>query len=180
MIGILAAALAWLGASFIVLADGRRGLAAGVGLATVGVSWLAWQSGAGAAAAALVIGGAAASYLRLRSGAQGWKLMPPGSTPRLVLCIGGGLIGLWFAATVTSGAGSPLRFASVVLIGMLGTRIVTSRQPEVVLTAAGVLALALALATALESGAPGAAAYVAAGLIAAGAALVRGTERQAA
>ena len=180
MIEIAAATAAWLGACLIVLADGRYGLACGLGLATAGMSALAWQSGAGVGVAALAAGGAAASYQRLRRGPDGWRLMPPGSTPRLVLCIVAGLIGLWFAATVTSGSGSPLRFASLAVIGMLGVRVVTSQESEVVLSAVGCLALAVAVAAGLESGTLGPAACIAAGVVAAGAGLARRTRPKAA
>jgi hypothetical protein len=176
VIGVAAAGIAWLGACLIVLADGRRGLAAGLGLATAGLSWLAWQSGAGWAVAAIVAGGAVGSYQRLRSGPAGWQIMPPGSTPRLVLCIAAGLVGLWFALSVTSGSGSAVRFASLVSIGMLGIRIVTSRPPQVVLTSVGGFAIAIALATCLEPGTPGLAAFMAAGVITAGASLFGGAE----
>ena len=30
-------------------------------------------------------------------GPKGWAMMPPGSTPRLVLAIGAGLVALWIA-----------------------------------------------------------------------------------
>ena len=28
-------------------------------------------------------------------GSDGWGIMPPGSTPRFILCVAGGLLGLW-------------------------------------------------------------------------------------
>jgi hypothetical protein len=180
VIEIAAAAVAWLGACLIVLADGRLGLALGLGLVTAGLSVFALQSGAGIAAAAVALGGATASYQRFRSGPTGWRLMPPDSTPRLVLCLVAGLIGLWFAASVAIGPGGSLRFAATALTGMLGIRIVTSPHSAVVLTAVGGLALSVAVAAGLESGVPGPAACIAAGLIAAGATLIRDQEPRAA
>jgi len=173
VIDFAAAACAWLGAALVVLADGRRGLALGLAAAAAGLSVLAIQDGGGAAFAALAAGGAVASLAQLRSGPAGWGVMPPGSTPRLVLCIGAGLVGLWFAGSLTLGPDAPVRFAVLAVMGMMGLRIVTSDETPVVLAALAVLALAAATAAGLASTPPGAAPYVAAALIAAGALLVR-------
>src|SRR5260370_6691283 len=68
-----------------VLADGRRGLAAGLGLVAVGFTAIAWADGAWVGGAFLVIGGAVAVIALLRAGPQDWGIMPAGSTPRLIL-----------------------------------------------------------------------------------------------
>jgi hypothetical protein len=166
LIGPVAAFLAWLGVSIIVLADGRRGLAVGLGTAAAGLAAIAWHDGEGTAALIVLGGGVAAALLRSRTGPEGWSLMPAGSTPRLVLCVAGGLVALWFAASVTIGPDGATRFAALCVIGMSGARIVSSRERSSALTAVAALALATAVATHLGEGSPGLAPYVAAAAIA--------------
>jgi len=172
LIAAVAAFFAWFGVSIIVLADGRRGLAVGLAVSAAGLAAIAWQDGDGVAALIVLGGGAAAAVLRYRAGPGGWMLMPPGSTARLILCVAGGLVGLWFAASVTIGPDVATRFAVLSVIGMSGARIVSSREPSSVVTAVATLALATAVATHLGAGSAGLAPYVAAALIAAGALLV--------
>lgn len=167
-----AAFTAWLGAAMIVLADAKRGLALGLALIAVAFAALAWASGDTLAGAALLAGGAIAAVQRLRSGIDGWGLMPPGSTPRLILVIVAGVLALWIAASVTTGAGAPMRFATLTVLGLMGARVLEGREPPVVLTAVAGMALALALAAGLASTPPGLAPYIAAALIAAGASIV--------
>src|SRR5207244_2346671 len=119
----VAAFVAWLGASLVVLGDGRRALAFGVFLAAAGMTVIAWQSAGPVAAAAIATGGALAAVRRFGSGPDGWRSMPPGSTPRLVLCVAGGLIVLWVAAAATTAAGAPLRFTVMVIAGFSGARV---------------------------------------------------------
>src|SRR5439155_286846 len=83
-----------------VLADGRRGLALGVALATAALAAVVWPDAGPAAAAVLGLGGLAAAARRLVVGTAGWGIMPPGSTPRFILCIGGGLLASWIALGV--------------------------------------------------------------------------------
>src|SRR5260370_12810121 len=73
-----------------VLADGRRGLAAGLGLVAVGFTAIAWADGAWVGGAFLIIGGAVAVIALLQAGPQDWGIMPAGSTPRLILAVPGG------------------------------------------------------------------------------------------
>jgi hypothetical protein len=141
--------LAWLGGALIVVADGRRGLALGVALAGLGMGVAVWPYAPGLPAGALVIGGAIAALQRLRAGPPGWAIMPPGSTPRLVLCVAGGALGLWIGAGVTSGPGASLRIAVMVVIGLTGARVISTRQPDIALTALAGLALAAAAASGL-------------------------------
>ena len=166
MIGAVAGFLAWLGISIIVLADGRRGLAVGLATAAVGMAAIAWDDGDWVAALVVLGGGLAAAWLRYRDGPEGWGLMPPGSTPRLVLCVAGGLVALWFAASVTIGPDGATRFAALSVIGMSGARIVSSRERSSAMTAVATLAIATAVATHLGPGSPGLLPYVAAALIA--------------
>ena len=167
VIGAAAALVAWLGAALIVLADGRRGLALGLALVTAGFAVLAWSSGQPAGAVAVAAGGLIGSARCWRSGGT-WRLMPPGSTPRLLLCVASALVALWVAASVTTGAGAPLRFAVMVVLGLMGARILASRETSVVVTCIPCFAFALAAAPSLAAQSPGPAPDVIAGLIAAG------------
>jgi len=164
----VAAFVAWLGASLVVLGDGRRALAFGVFLAAAGMTVIAWQSAGPVAAAAIATGGALAAVRRFGSGPDGWRIMPPGSTPRLVLCVAGGLIVLWIAAAVTTGAGASLRFTVMVIAGFSGARVLASEGASVLLTATSMLALVVALASAFADGS-GLWPYFGAAVIAAGA-----------
>jgi hypothetical protein len=166
VVDAVAAFIAWMGASLIVLADGRRGLALGAALATAGISVIAFST-AGPIAGALAVGGALAALGRLRSGPAGWRIMPPGSTPRLVLCIAAGLLALWVGAAVTTGPGSPLRFTVLLVAGLTGARVLGSEERSVLLTATSVLALAIGLGAVTGESSMAPWAFVAAGLIAA-------------
>jgi hypothetical protein len=163
----IGALIAWLGASLIVLADGRRGLALGVALAAAG---LAVVTGPGAGllpAGLLVVGGAMVAASRLSKASGRWAVMPPGSTPRLILCVASALVALWIALGITSGDSPALRFAVLVVIGLAGARVLASADPQVQLTAAAILALAVGAASGLGGGDVWP--YVAAAAVAAGA-----------
>jgi len=167
MIEAAAAFLAWLGAGLVVLADGRRGLALGLALLTTGFAVLAWAGGQPAGAVAVAGGGLIGSVRCWRSGSA-WGLMPAGSTPRLVLCVAAALVGLWVAASVTTGAAAPLRFAVLVVLGLMGSRVLASRETAIVLTSIAAFSLALAAAPGLASTSPGPAPDLIGGLIAVG------------
>src|SRR5256886_6163823 len=156
--------------SLIVLADGRRSLALGAALAIAGVALVVFQGAGLIDAGALALGGAVMVVRRLTDGPVGWQLMPPGSTPRLVLCIAAGLLALWIAFSVTTGAGAALRFAVMTVVGLAGARVLASQEPSVLLTAVGLLALAIAATAGTADGGQGPWPYVAAALFAAGAA----------
>jgi hypothetical protein len=94
--------------------------------------------------------------------------MPAGSTPRLVLCVASGLVAWWVAASVTSGADAPLRFAVLVVLGLMGARLLASHETSVVLTSIASFALALAAAPSLAATSPGPTPDFIGGLIAAG------------
>ena len=168
----VAAFAAWLGAAMIVLADGRRGLAAGIGLVAVGFTAIAWADGAWVGGAFLIIGGAVAVIALLQAGPQHWEIMPAGSTPRLILAVGGGILSLWMAASVTTGPGASLRFASLAVLGLMAGRLLQSKAAVPALTGAAGLAIALAGASELGPNDPGFAPYLMAAAITAGALLL--------
>ena len=176
-----AAFAAWLGAAVIVLSDGRRGLALGLALTTVAFVALAWAGGDHLAAAAILFGGAVAAIRRSRSGLDVWGVMPPGSTPRLVLSIAGGLLALWVATSVMTGPGTELRFAALSVLGLMGARILTeSERAGALLTALVALALSVAMASGLAAAGRGPAPYIAAALIAVGVSVIHVAEPHAA
>jgi len=162
----VAALVAWLGASLIVLADGRRGLALGIALAALGLAAITWVGAGPVPAAILALGGAIAAARRLASGSGRWAVMPPGSTPRLILCVASALIALWIALGITSGESAALRFSVLVVIGLAGARVMSSTDPHVQLTAGAVLALAIGAAASLA--AADLTPYAAAAVVAAG------------
>jgi hypothetical protein len=163
-----AAFVAWLGAALVVLADGRRGLALGLALVTIGFAVLVSASGGALGVSAVAAGGAVAAWQCRRSEAATWAIMPPGSTPRLVLCVASGLVALWVAASVTTGPGAPLRFAVLVVLGLMGARVLASQEVAVVLTSIACFALALAAAPGLAATSPGPVPDIIGGLVAAG------------
>jgi len=169
-VGVIEAAAAfvvWLGAALVVLADGRRGLALGMGLLSAGFGVLEWASGQPVGAVAVFAGGMVGSARCWRSGAN-WGLMPAGSTPRLVLCVASALVALWVAAAVTTGGGPQLRFAVLAALGLMGARVLMSRENAVVLTSVACFAIALAAAPGLGATSPGPGPAIIGGLIAAG------------
>jgi hypothetical protein len=168
MAELVAALLAWLGASLIVLADGRRGLALGLALLTAGFTVLALTGGLPVGALAVAAGGGIAAWQCWRSPAARWGIMPAGSTPRLVLCVGSGVLALWLAAAVTIGPGAPLRFTVLVVLGLMGARVLSSSELHVVLAGIAGLALALGAAPGIGVAPPGIIPDIAGGLIAAG------------
>lgn len=164
---LVAAALAWVGASLIVVSDGRRGLAAGLGLAAGGSAVLAFNAAGPLAAGALAIGGAVAVARRSASGPEGWGILPSGSTPRLVLCIAAAIIAFWVAAGVTTGAGAPFRFTVILVTGLAGARVLAGEDPPALLTATALLALGIGLGAAFGPGSSAAWTALVGGLVAA-------------
>ncbi|OLC04482.1 MAG: hypothetical protein E6I81_13195 [Chloroflexi bacterium] len=154
MVEAAAAFVAWLGASVVVLSDGRRGLALGVALGAAGIAVIALDVAGPIAAGSIALGGLVAAAGRLGSGREGWHIMPAGSTPRLVLCIAAGLLALWVAAGVATGPGAPLRFTAMVVIGLSGARVLGGEDAPVLFTATGLLALSVALAAGTGLNAP--------------------------
>ena len=167
MIEGLAGFVAWLGASVVVLSDGRRGLALGAALSTLALAAIVFSGAGPVAGIALGVGGLTAAARRLTVGVAGWGIMPPGSTPRFILCVGGGLLALWIALGVTSGHSSALRFAVITVAGLAGARVLSSGESSVLLTSVALLALATAAASGLTEEALAIWPYVGAGAIAA-------------
>ena len=163
-----AAFAAWLGGAVILLADGRRGLALGLGLLSVAIAGLVLAGGQDLAAAALVAGGAVATVLRLRSGPAGWGLMQPGSTPRIVLAIVIGILGLYVAVSISTGDGAAFRFAWLAVLTLSAARVLDCDTPAPALTAAAALALVIGAAASSPHGTAGLAAAIVAGLVASG------------
>jgi hypothetical protein len=169
-VGVVEAAAAfavWLGAAMVVLADGRRGLALGLALLSAGFGVLELASGQPLGAVAFFAGGLVGSTRCWRSAAN-WGLMPAGSTPRLVLCVATALVALWVAAAVTTGAGAQLRFAVLAALGLMGARLLMSRENAVVLTSVACFAIALGAAPSLAASSPGPGPAIIGGLIASG------------
>lgn len=164
-----AAVVVWLGATLVVVADGRRGLAAGLALSALGLSVLAFLTAGVLPAVALASGGAIAAARRYGAGPQGWGLLPPGSTPRLVLCIAAALVAFWVSAGITSGPFASLRFAAMIGAGLAAARVLSSADGSALLSALALLALSAASVTAIAIPEPSAWPYVVAGVLAAGA-----------
>ena len=141
----VAAFVAWLGAAVIVLADSRRGLAAGLALIAVAAAAIAWSQGEQGGAIVLLAGGVVASALRFTIGPDGWGLMQPGSTPRLLFAIIAALVALWVALAVTSGFSGGFRFAALTVLVLLGGRLLEAAEPAVMLTAVAGVALVLGI-----------------------------------
>ena len=150
-----------------MLADGRRGLGFGLALLTVSLAILTWPAGMVAGSVAIGSGGLIAAVQCWRSGPAGWGIMPAGSTPRLILCIASGLLAFWLAASVTTGPAGSLRFTFIVVPGLMGARILMSRDVTVVLAGIAAMALALAAAAGLAAESPGPIPAIVGGLIAA-------------
>jgi hypothetical protein len=180
MAEVAASIATWLGVSLVVLSDGRRGLAAGIALAAAGLAVLAFANVGPVAAASIGAGGAVATLRRAFIGPAGWGIMPAGSTPRLVMCVAGGLVALWIGAVVMSGSGAPLRVAVMSSIGLAGARVLWSDERAVLLSAVGVLAMAIAVAAVVAADPPGVWPFGAAAIIAASTAFTPAGERAAA
>jgi hypothetical protein len=167
-----AAFIVWLGAALLVLSEGRRALALGLAIITVGFAVLA-QAGVGdLAAAAILVGGGFAAGRRFRLGPDAWGVMPSGSTARVVLAAAVGLLALWISTSVMSGPGAPLRFAALSVLGLMAARILTPSEPPAVLTALAAIALSVAAAAGVAGTSPGPAVYVLAAIVAAGISLI--------
>jgi len=171
-----AAFAAWIGAALIVLSEGRRGLALGMALVTLGFAGLALAAGQVEGAVTLVAGGGVAVVQRLRSGKDAWGVMPPGSTARVVLAAGVGLLALWISTTVMSGPGASIRFAALSVLGLTAARVLTPSDPPAVMTALAALALSVAVAAGVAGTGPGPAVYVLAAIVAGGISLIRVSE----
>jgi hypothetical protein len=177
---LVAAVVAWLGGSVVLLSDGRRGLALGLALVGAGLAGLAFSAGHDLEAVALLAGGAGAAVLRLRDGPGGWNVMPAGSTPRLILSIVTALITLYIATAVTSGEGAGLRFAVLAALTLLVLRVLLGADQAAANTAACGIALALGAGALLSARAAPELACVVAAVVAVGLGALRNPERHGA
>ena len=151
----------------VVVSDGRRGLAAGIALSTLGLAVLAFITAGAVAAAAIAGGGAIAAVRRSVSGPAGWEILAPGSTPRLVLCIATALVAFWIAAGVTSGPVGSLRFGLMTGIALSAARLLSTDDAAAQLSTVAIVALCAASVAAIGSTEPGVWPYVVGGLVAA-------------
>jgi len=142
LLAVAAVVVAWLGGAFLVLSDARRGVALGVALYAAGLAVTLYSTPP--AALALGLAGLAAAALRLRDGAPHWGTLPPGSTPRLLLCVVSGVLAGFVGASILAGPGAaPVRI--VILIGgaMGAARLLSTLRREAALASTSALTLAV-------------------------------------
>jgi hypothetical protein len=140
---VAAAALAWFGATLATLSEARRGLAVGLALAGLGLALSVWPERP-IEAALLAAAGLLAAGLRLRDGPGGWGVLPPGSTPGIVLSLVVVLALGLLAGTVLSGTTFTSSLAPLAAALVVGARLLTVSRRAAALTAGSALALALA------------------------------------
>ena len=151
LLAVAAVVVAWLGGAFLVLSDARRGVALGVALYAAGLAVTLYSTPP--AALALGLAGLAAAALRLRDGAPHWGTLPPGSTPRLLLCVVSGVLAGFVGASILAGPGAaPVRI--VILIGgaMGAARLLSTLRREAALASTSALTLAVGAAAAVSGG----------------------------
>ena len=136
------AGLAWLGAAILVLSDGTRGLAFGLALSGVGLA-AAVATLSGSATAAIAAGAVLAALLRLRGGAGGWGLLPPGSTPRLILAMVIGAAALYLGVLVAGAGGPAAPVAALAAAGLATSRLLGCERRQDALACASLAALGL-------------------------------------
>lgn len=158
---VSAALLAWLGAGMVAVSDGRRGFALGLCVTGTGLAIVALLAGDRWGAAVLLLGGIAAGALRLRDGPSGWRIMPPGSTPRIILSLAALAVGTLVGVYLTTGPGTPERVAAVAVCGLSVARLLTADRRAAAVAAAAGLSLALGTMGSLLGQAAGAAVAVA-------------------
>jgi len=160
---VSATVLAWLGAAIVTLSDGRRGLALGLSLTGAGLAAAALLAGDSSGAGALLAGGVGAGALRLRQGPPGWAIMPPGSTPRIILSLVALAAGAFVGVSLTSGPGAPGRVAVLAVCGLSVARLLSADRRVAAVAAASALSLALGTTGGLVGQVAGAAVAVALG-----------------
>lgn len=150
-VAVVAVVVAWLGGAFLVLSDARRGIALGMALYSAGLAFTLLADPL--AAVVLGIAGLASAGLRLRDGRAGWGTLPPGSTPRLLLCVVSGVLAGFVGASILGGPGpAPLRVA-ILLGGALGAaRLMSTLRREAALASTAVMTLAVGAAEAATGG----------------------------
>ncbi|HEX6349090.1 MAG TPA: hypothetical protein VF160_06830 [Candidatus Dormibacteraeota bacterium] len=158
IVEVAAVVVAWLGGAFLVLSDARRGIALGMALYSAGLAAVLFT----APLAAVALGGAGlvGAALRLRDGRRGWGTLPPGSTPRLLLCVVAGVLTAFVGSSILEGPGSAPMRVTILLGGALGAaRLLSTRRREAALASTAVMTLAVGAAEA-STGGPAAATVV--------------------
>jgi hypothetical protein len=108
------------------------------------------------------VAGLVAAGLRLRDGLPGWGTLPPGSTPRLLLCVVSGVLSAFVGASLLEGPGSAQARVAILLGGAMGAaRLLSTTKRKAALAAIATTMLAIGGAEA-ASGGPAAATVVAA------------------
>ena len=139
---LAAGALAWFGATVTSLAEARRGLALGLVLTGAGLAGVIAGS---RPLDALLLAGAAigTALLRLRDGRPGWDLLPPGSTPGIVLSIVVLVASVLLAGTFLQGPLSVWALAPLAVALVAAVRLLAVDDRASALAAGASLALAL-------------------------------------
>jgi hypothetical protein len=163
------ALLAWAGGALLVLSEGRRGLAAGLALAGVGLALTIVGQPIDAAVVAVMA--LVAALIQLRgSGRPGWAVVPTGSTPRIILVIVAGVAGVFAAVSLVPAPEPAQARAAIVVAGALAAaRVLSTQHRSPALASASTICFAIAALEALVyPGVPGAAiaAAIAGGLLA--------------
>jgi hypothetical protein len=139
---VAAAGLAWFGATLTSLAEARRGLALGLALTGAGLAGVVAVS---RPLDALLLAGATVgtALLRLRDGPAGWDLLPPGSTPGIVLSIVVLVLSVLLSGTFLLGPLSVSSLAPFAVALVAAVRLLTVEDRASALAAGAALALAL-------------------------------------
>jgi hypothetical protein len=145
IVALVPAVVAWLGASLLVVSDGRLALGTGLTAAAGGVAAGLIVGGRPLAAAAVVAGGLASAALRLRTGPAGWRILPPHSSPRVILSVGAGGAAAWIAAQLL-GVGGLDRMPAVMVAALAGGRVLGAADGASAAVAASAVALAVPVA----------------------------------
>jgi hypothetical protein len=138
------AVLAWAGSALLVLSEGRRALAGGLALAGVGLALTIVAQPVDAAVLAISSLIAAALQLR-RQGRPGWAVLPPGSTPRIILVIVAGVLGVFGAVSLVPAPDPAQARAAIVVTGVLAaSRVLSTEHRPPALAAASAICFAIA------------------------------------
>jgi len=135
--------VAWLGATVLVLSEARRGLAVGLLLAAAGLAGVRAAEGDPTEAGLILGGGLLAAIAGLRRNRRrGWGLLPPGSTPRIVLCLVAGAGAVWLATGLLDSPGEwQARSAAAILIALGASGLLAAGDPRAMLAAASLVVL---------------------------------------
>jgi hypothetical protein len=161
-LSVSATLAAWMGAAIVAVSDGRRGLALGLLLTGVGLAGVEQLAGGPPVAVALLAsGGLGAAAFRLRDGPPGWGILPPGSTPRIILSLVALAAGAFVGISLTGAVGSLGRVAPLAVCGLAVARLLSADRRVAAVAAASAMSLALGTMGGLAAQAAGAAVAVA-------------------